>query len=97
MTSAEQPAPYPGDVGLPVNDSGRPPVHREYKDAFGRALVGVIVIRDEATDASITRPLVGGVLDAPLQPGSYRLIASLTTVDGDPWYQVETLTVGAYW
>lgn len=84
-----QPAPYPGDDVTPVR-GGPAPLRREYRDALGRPMTGRVIVTPY-TGAVVEIPLVDGVLEADLPPGSYTLVAELTSPDQRTSYQTEVV------
>lgn len=66
-------------------------LHRAYRDPLGRPLRGAVKItparRSQNQDTvvpavTVEVPLVGGILDVHMPPGTYRLSATLTSATG---------------
>lgn len=75
---------------------------REYRDILGRPMRGTVTITGtERTDsggavvlpAPVSVGLVAGVLEVDLPPDTYRIAATLRTVDGQRTSDTDTVTL----
>ena len=83
--------PIPARPAPRIQFAGAIRLHRVYVDHLQRPLSGTVLVisREAATEGDAVIPagptpvnLVGGVLDIPLPPGRYRLLAQLRAADG---------------
>ncbi len=100
MTRPPQPTEYPGnlppetpgprghEVATPVSPR---PLRREYRDPLHRPYSGEVWVFSNQVRV-LTLPLVDGVLETALLPGTYHLVAELW-VDGYARYQDEDVTL----
>lgn len=87
--------PVPAELPRPPSGSVGTAWTRPYRDAASRPLSGTVTLTPaRGTPVQITEDVVDGVVTFHVAPGSYRLNASLLTVDGARFYDFDTVEVG---
>lgn len=90
MTRPDEPQPYPGDI-RGVELEGAHCLRRTYRDVLGRPMTGTVRITGQTRHedgntvvppATVKAEVIAGRLDVHLPPDTYKLVASLTTADG---------------